>query len=132
VARDDQRLSSFDEAQVVRQPALEFAYRDLVHRYLLCGVRPAFDEVVRAAELPIRQAAAKMLRILVALDLPALWKHPGLHFEKLHGYTDPTTGDALYSIRVTQAAPAVAALRTGPTVVLLTLHVQHDETDRRR
>jgi hypothetical protein len=87
---------------------------------------------VRDAELPIRQAAAKVLRLLVALDLPALWKHPGLHFEKLHGYVAPTTGDPLYSIRVTQAARALAALRTGPVVVLLTLHVQHEETDRRR
>jgi hypothetical protein len=95
-------------------------------------VRPAFDEAVRAVEFPIRQAAAKMLRILVSLDLPDLWKHPGLNFEKLRGYTDPTTGDQLYSLRVTQAARAVAALRTGPTLVLVSLHVQHDETYRRR
>ena len=95
-------------------------------------VRPAFDEAVRVAELPIRQAAAKMLRTVASLDLPDLWKHPGLNFEKLRGYTDPATGEQLYSLRVTQAVRAVAALRTGPTLVLVSLHVQHDETYRRR
>lgn len=95
-------------------------------------IRPAFHEAVRASEQPIRQAAAKTLRLLVSLDLPALWKHPGLSFEKLHGYTDPRTGDQLYSLRITHSVRAVATLLTGPTVVLVSLHVQHDQAYRRR
>ena len=39
-------------------------------------IRPAFDEAVIAADLPIRKAAAKMLKQLQALDLNELWGHP--------------------------------------------------------
>lgn len=93
-------------------------------------VRPAFDEAVMAAELPIRKAACKMLQLLQALDLPQLWSHPGLNFEKLHGMIEPASGEQLYSLRVSSAARAIACLRKGPTVVLVSLHVQHDKAYR--
>ncbi len=95
-------------------------------------VRPAFDETVRTAERPLRQAAAKALRLLQSLDLRNLWKHRGLNFEKLHGLSDPTTGEQLYSLRVTRSARAIAVLRTGPTIVLVTPHVQHGEAYRKK
>ncbi len=94
-------------------------------------IRPAFDEAVMAAELPVRKAAAKMLRLLQTLDLPELWKHPGLNFEKLHGMVEPATGQQLYSLRVTGSARAVACLLNGPTLVLVSMHVQHDKAYRK-
>jgi len=84
-----------------------------------------------AAELPVRKAAAKMLVLLQALDLPELWKHPGLNFEKLHGMIEPTTGRQLYSLRVTGSARAIACLLNGPALVLVSLHVQHDKAYRK-
>lgn len=95
-------------------------------------IRPAFDEAVMASELPVRKAAAKMLQILQSLDLPQLWVHSGLNFEKLHGMIEPASGEQLYSMRVTGSARAVSCLLIGPTIVLVSLHVQHDKAYRRR
>ena len=94
-------------------------------------IRPAFDEAVMAAELPVRKAAAKMLQTLQALDLPQLWTHPGLNFEKLHGMIEPATGQQLYSLRVTGSSRAIACLLDGPTLVLISLHTQHDKANRK-
>ena len=94
-------------------------------------IRPAFDEAVMAAELPVRKAAAKMLQTLQALDLTQLWNHPALNFEKLHGMIEPTTREQLYSLRVTGSARAITCLVKGPTIVLVSLHVQHDKAYRK-
>ena len=94
-------------------------------------IRPAFDETVMAAELLVRKAAAKMLTLLQALDLMEPWKHLGLNFEKLHGMIEPNSGQQLYSLRVTGSARAIACLLKGPTLVLVSLHVQHDKAYRR-
>jgi hypothetical protein len=90
-------------------------------------IRPAFDEAVMAAELPIRKAAAKMVKLLQLIDLPQLWTHPGLNFEKLHGMIEPHTRLQLYSLRVTGSARAITCLLNGPTIVLVSLHTQHDK-----
>ncbi len=95
-------------------------------------IRPAFDEAVMAAELPVRKAAAKMLRQLQSLELRDLWHHPGLHFEKLQGMVEPVTGEQLYSLRVTGSVRAVSCLLKGPVIVLISLHVQHDTAYRKR
>jgi hypothetical protein len=94
-------------------------------------VRPAFDEAVLAAEFPLRTAAAKMLRLLSSLDLPQLWSHPGLHFEKLHGMIEPAGNEQLYSLRLSSAARAIACLRQGPILALISLHVQQDKAYRK-
>jgi hypothetical protein len=94
-------------------------------------IRPAFDEAVMVAELPIRKAAAKMLRTLQALDLPQLWTHPGLNFEKLHGMIEPSSGQQLYSLRVTGSSRAIACLLQGPSLVLVSLHIQHNKAYRK-
>jgi hypothetical protein len=94
-------------------------------------IRPAFDDAVMAAELPIRKAAAKMLTLLQSLTLNQLWSHPGLNFEKLHGMIEPTTGEQLYSLRVTGSARAITCLLKGPTIVLVSLHIQHDKAYRK-
>lgn len=94
-------------------------------------VRPAFDEAVTQAELPVRKAAAKMLLVLQSIDLVQLWNHPGLNFEKLHGMVEPVSGEQLYSLRVTGTARAVTCLLKGPTIVLISLHTQHDNAYRR-
>jgi hypothetical protein len=94
-------------------------------------IRPAFDETVMAAELPVRKAAAKMLRLLESLDLLQITSHPGLNFEKLHGMTEANSAEQLYSLRVTGSARAVICLLKGPTIVLVSLHTQHDKAYRR-
>ena len=94
-------------------------------------IRPAFDEAVMKAELPVRKAAAKMLQLLQAMTLEQLWSHPGLNFEKLHGMIEPTTGEQLYSLRVTGSARAITCLLKGPTIVLVSLCVQHDKAYRK-
>jgi hypothetical protein len=93
-------------------------------------IRPAFDEAVMAAELQERKAAAKMLLLLQQLELPQLWTHPGLNFEKLHGMIEPLSGEQLYSLRVTRGTRAVACLLKGPVLVLVTLHTRHDKAYR--
>ena len=92
--------------------------------------RPAFDEAVMAAELPIRKAAAKVLLLLQSLDILQLWSHPGLNFEKLQGMIEPNTGQQLYSIRITGSARAITCLLTGSVIVLVSLHTQHDKAYR--
>ena len=94
-------------------------------------IRPAFEEAVMAAELPVRKAAAKMLQLLQSLDLIQLRKYPGLNFEKLHGMVEPVTGEQLYSLRVTGSVRAVTCLLKGPTIVLIGLHTQHDNAYKR-
>jgi hypothetical protein len=90
-------------------------------------IRLAFDEKVRAAEKPVRLAAAKMLVLLQSLELPQLREPRGLTFEKLHGMIEPLTGEQLYSLRVTRSARAIACIVNGPTLVLVSLHPQHDK-----
>lgn len=85
-----------------------------------------------SAEPAVHKAAAKMLVMLQALDLPDLWKQPALNFEKLHGMIEPGAGQQLYSLRVTGSAQAVTCLFSGPALVLVSLHVQHDKAYRKR
>lgn len=94
-------------------------------------IRPAFDEAVMGAELPLRKAAAKVLTLVQSLTLQQLWSHPGLNFEKLHGMIEPITGEQLYSLRVTGSARAITCLLKGPTIVLISLYVQHDKAYRK-
>ena len=94
-------------------------------------IRPAFDEAVLAAEFSVRKASAKMVQLLQSLDLVQLWDHQGLNFEKLHGMIEPTTGQQLFSLRVTGSARAITCLLNGPTIVLVSLHVQHDKAYRK-
>jgi hypothetical protein len=93
-------------------------------------IRPDFDEAVMAAELPVRKAAAKMIRLLPTLDLPQLWGHHGLNFEKLHGLKEPETGLQLYSLRISASVRATVCLKDGPTIILVGLHPQHDKAYR--
>ena len=94
-------------------------------------VRPEFDKAVIAAEIPIRKAVAKVFKLLRSLNMVQLWQYPGLNFEKLHGMIEPVSGQQLYSIRVTGSARAVTCLLDGSTIVLISLHTQHDNTYRR-
>ena len=43
---------------------------------------------------------------------------------------EPTTGQQLYSLRVTGSARAIACLLNGPPLVLVSLHAQHDKAYR--
>ena len=94
-------------------------------------IRPAFDEAVMGSELQVRKTAAKMLILLQSFTLKQLWNHPGLNYEKLHGMIEPVTSEQLYSLRVTGSTRAITCLLKGPTIVLISLHVQHDKAYRK-
>lgn len=95
-------------------------------------IRPKFDEEVVGSELPVRKAVAKTVKLLQGFkDVTQLWKHQGLSFEKIHGLTDPETGEQLYSIRITQSARAMTCLLNGPAIVLVSLNTEHDKAYRR-
>lgn len=95
-------------------------------------IRPKFDEEVMASELPIRKAVSKTVKLLQGFtDVTRLWEHQGLNFEKIHGFTDPETGEQLYSIRFTQSARAMTCLVNGPTIVLVSLYTEHDKVYRK-
>lgn len=96
-------------------------------------IRPVFDETVMASERPVRIAAAKTLKLLQSLnDATELFSHTGLRFEELHGFIEPTTGEQLYSLRITQSVRAIACLLSGPTIVLVSLHTDHDKAYKKR
>lgn len=96
-------------------------------------IRPKFDEEVMTSELPIRKAVAKTVKLLHGFtDVTQLWKDQGLNFEKIHGFTDPETGEQLYSIRITQSARAMTCLLNGPVIVLVSLDTEHDKVYRNR
>ena len=44
---------------------------------------------------------------------------------------EPDTGEQLYSLRVTGSARAITCLIKGPTLVLVSLHIQHDKAYRK-
>ena len=95
-------------------------------------IRPKFDEEVMTSELPIRKAVAKTVKLLHGFtDVTRLREHQGLNFEKIHGFTDPETGEQLYSIRVTQSARAMTCLVNGPTIVLVSLDTEQDKAYRK-
>jgi hypothetical protein len=79
----------------------------------------------------VRKAAAKMLLLLQSINLQNLWNHPSLNFEKLHGMIEPNSGEQLYSLRVTGSARAISCLIKGPTLVLVSLHLQLDKAYRK-
>jgi len=93
-------------------------------------VRPGFDAAVRTSGQPIRVAVVKTLRFLQEIEYRQLLSHPGLHFEKLHGFIDPETGNQLYSIRISGAARALVCLNDGPSLILVTLRARHDDAYR--
>lgn len=95
-------------------------------------IRPKFDEEVMASELPIRKAVAKTIKLIQGFtDITQLWKHQGLNFEKIHGFTDPETDEQLYSIRITQSARAMTCLLNGLTIVLVSLNTEHGKAYRK-
>lgn len=94
-------------------------------------IYPAFAEAVRSAELPVRKATVKTLRLLASLEFVQIWSYPGLNFEKISGMIEPHTGQQLYSLRITGSARALTCLLDGPTIVLVSLHTQHDKAYKR-
>ena len=75
-------------------------------------------------------ALKKVIAQLEQLPFPELARRKGIHLEKLTGLVDPLTGNALYSIRITLSARAVAVVDKD-TLVLLAIHTDHDKAYRR-
>lgn len=90
-------------------------------------IRPAFNRSFKQAEKPLQNSVRKMILQLLQMDVPQLMVHPGLNFEKIHGMLDPVSGRQIYSLRVTGSARAISCLISGPAIVLVSLHSQHDK-----
>jgi len=92
-------------------------------------LRPEFVIAALHQALEARKGVGKMLRVAEALSMGELLNHQGVHLEKLTDRTDPTTGKALYSLRVTKAARATAII-DGNTLVLLDVEPDHEKAYR--
>ena len=74
----------------------------------------------------------KTIELLTAIpDISALGAHHGLKFEMIHGFIEPSSGRQIHSIRITRAVRAMCCLDEGPTIILVSLHVQHDKAYRK-
>lgn len=95
-------------------------------------LRLAFKEEVRKSALPVRRAVLKTLELLSGIpDMATLCGHHGLRFEKIHGFIEPMSGRQIHSIRITRDVRAMVCLDEGPTIILVSLHAQHDEAYRK-
>ena len=90
---------------------------------------PKFVKEALAQAGPIRAGLSKTLRIAGELGLAELLNHQGIHLEKLSGKFDPATKKPLYSLRLTQAARAMA-LVDGDALILLGIEPDHDKVHR--
>lgn len=90
----------------------------------------AFLRAALEQEAPVRKGLAKLLRLAETLDFAGLLNHQGAHLEKLVGHADPTTGQPLYSLRVTAGA-RVLALLDRDILVLLRIEADHGKAYRR-
>jgi len=73
---------------------------------------------------PVRDGLSKLLRIAGELRFADLLNHQGIHLEKLSEKIDPGTKKPLYSLRVTQAARAIAIV-DGDCLVLMHIEPDH-------
>jgi len=89
----------------------------------------AFLRAALEQEAPVRKGLGKLLRLAESLSLAELLNHKGAHLEKLVGHTDPATGQALYSLRVTAGARAIALL-DGDILVLVRMEADHGKAYR--
>jgi hypothetical protein len=90
---------------------------------------PKFVQEALAQSGPIRVGLAKTLRIAGELGFAELLNHQGIHLEKLSGKVDPATRKPLYSLRLTQAARAMA-LVDGDYLIFLSIEPDHDKAYR--
>lgn len=82
--------------------------------------------------MPVRRAVLKTIELLSALpDISALGAYHGLKFEMIHGFIEPSSGKQIHSIRVTRGVRAMCCLDEGPTIILVSLHTQHDKAYRK-
>ena len=95
-----------------------------------CRITSEFFRQALAQEKQIRAALRKVIVQLEQLSFLELTRHKGIHWEKLSGLDDPETGNPLYFIRITLPARAIAVVDKD-TLVLLTIHSEHDKAYRR-
>ncbi|MBK8726354.1 MAG: hypothetical protein IPL96_10025 [Holophagaceae bacterium] len=89
----------------------------------------AFLRTALEQEAPVRKGLGKLLRLAESLSLAELLNHQCVHLEKLVGHSDPTTGQPLYSLRITAGARAIALL-DGDSLVLLRMEADHGKAYR--
>jgi hypothetical protein len=92
---------------------------------------PVFQENLLSLQKPERHAALDTLAKLRRLTWLALYRDPGLKWEKIVSVKPPPGIDALYSLRITRSRRATA-YRDGDFLRLLTIAPDHDATYGRK
>lgn len=94
-------------------------------------IQPTFMAEALTAEAPVRKALGKLIRTIERLDEQELRAHKGIHLHRIQNQADPISGLPLESMELTRSA-RVKCLVKGRTLVLLSLHTDHDETYGKR
>jgi hypothetical protein len=84
-----------------------------------------------SAESPIRKSLAKLIKVAGQLGEQELRAHKGIHLHRIQNQFDPESGLQLESMEVTSAA-RIKCIVQNTTLVLLSLHTDHDETYGRK
>jgi hypothetical protein len=84
-----------------------------------------------SAESPIRKSLTKLIKVAAQLGEQELRAHKGIHLHRIQNQFDPETGLQLESMEVTSAA-RIKCVVQNVTLVLLSLHTDHDETYGRK
>jgi hypothetical protein len=84
-----------------------------------------------SAESPIRKSLAKLIKVAGQLGEQELRAHHGIHLHRIQNQFDPASGLQLESMEVTGAA-RIKCIVQNTTLVLLSLHTDHDATYGRK
>lgn len=94
-------------------------------------IQPSLMVDALGAEAPVRKALAKLILTIERLGEQALRSPKGIHLHRLQNQSDPVSGLPLESMEITRSA-RVKCMVKGRGLVLLSLHIDHDETYKKR
>lgn len=94
-------------------------------------IQPSLIADALLAEAPVRKALAKLIRAIERLSEQELRTHKGIHLHRIQNQSDPVSGLPLEAMELTRGA-RVKCMVKGPSLVLLSLHTDHDETYKKR
>jgi hypothetical protein len=87
--------------------------------------KPSFLQSAMLQELAVGKGVLKMVEVAGMLSMNELLTHQGVHLEKLRNLQGPD-GSALYSLRVTRSARAMASVNE-ETLILRYVEPDHDK-----
>ncbi len=94
-------------------------------------IQPSLMAEALQAEATVRKALGKLIRSIERLGEQELRSHKGIHLHRIQNQSDPVSGLPLESLELTRSA-RVKCMVNGRCLVLLSLHIDHDETYKKR